>query len=240
MRSKKRKIRSSNPGEHLKLLILVARPDGCNGSIAVDLTSGALVKAIWETDTWHPINTFDVVEAVILKDTNPLNSAAVESLPLSLLPNKLKSLRKHKIRKYLKRLDTPENSYILDFLGPSVPYWTITSPQTSSAIIKVRPGMQIVCIERDDSGVEERGDSDNRTQPRFEVLVRMGWRKFDHDLPIADSAANCLLDLIGPRVIVGKELPKTLGYKPGYLVVALQDPYKGYCRKAVVGILPKV
>jgi hypothetical protein len=199
----------------LQLLVLASTDAG---SVAVDLTSGALRRVAWR----EPAPTFapyDVVEAHGLP--------AVEELPFptdmvsAVDPVLVGTMRGRRARKLLQPLVHPGHQPLLGAPTPTVTYWTLRADAPSVALVEPNAGP---VVERDRD---------------LHLRCRFRWRRLDHDLPLDDPSLEERLSHPTATRLAGGTLARALGWKPEQLLVSLDPPVEGRCQKVVAGLLPR-
>ncbi|MEI8051883.1 MAG: hypothetical protein WCI12_10670 [Actinomycetes bacterium] len=208
-------------GETLHLLVLGST---WNDSICIDLASGALVRLRipWPEDHPPDLAAFDVVEATLADSPEVDDLAQPEAATVKGLPRQIGTLRGRSVRKMLQRLQAPIDGPLLGFRGPSAPYWEFNGDRPSAALITASRGPQL--LRRRDDGT---------------TWVRFGWERDDVWLECADAHASRSLDAARRELLAGKDLATALGFKPHYLLTALNSPVEGHCYKICVAILPR-
>jgi hypothetical protein len=145
-------------GAELSLLVLGTSPLGL---AAVDLTSGAFVRAAVDVSDLTP---FDVVETRLddAQEHDPTQPEAVSLAPVAKVVDHLPPKR---AERWLRPLLHPTNNHLLGFAGPSVPFWELDG---------TRPSVGLV-----DAPADVVADAKGLPRGRFV------WRGLVHDMPIA-------------------------------------------------------
>jgi len=204
-------------GAELAMAVLAEEPDGC---VAVDLESGAFVRAI------HPPlprdaspAPFDVVTAEIASGLDPPDAARPEAVQLAAAPSRTGRLTRRRAERYLQALQHPPHGPLLGFSGVAVPYWTLSGDRPSVTLVEPAMGPQ---IRWGPAGYE----------------CRFAWQGTVHELPLGDRRLAASLWRQGVDRCAGRELTRHLGYRPQRLLVVLTPPADGYCYKQVSALLP--
>jgi len=197
----------------VRLLTLACSP---RGAAAINLDSGALVRAHW-TDNASIFAPYDVVEADHSDDEEL--AFAADSIVAS-NPRVVGAIRGRRAERLLRPLVHPSNQPLLGAPGPNVAFWTMGAGQPSVALVAPTAGP---VIERDWS---------------LKLRCRFRWRRLDHDLPLDDCRLDERLSHPTATHLSGGTLARALGWKPERLVVVLTPPRQGTCHKVVAGLLP--
>lgn len=204
-------------GAELAMAVLAEEPDGC---VAVDLESGAFVRAI------HPPlprdaspAPLDVVTAEIASPLDPPDAARPEAVQLAAAPTRTGRLTPRRAERYLQVLQHPAHGPLLGFSGVAVPYWTLSGDRPSVTLVEPAMGPQ---IRWGPAGYE----------------CRFAWQGTVHELPLGDRRLAAWLWRHGVDRCAGRELTRHLGFRPQRLLVVLTPPADGYCYKQVSALLP--
>ncbi|MCU1463923.1 MAG: hypothetical protein JWO37_3998 [Acidimicrobiales bacterium] len=208
--------RTSVVGARLELLVLAAEPRGC---VAVDLASGAFVRARYPIDQWVPLAPFDVAVAEIAEAEHPADVSRPESIDLAAAPARNGRMSPRRAERWLKALHQPRGQVVLGFPGPAAPYWTLTGDRPSVTLVDAPVGLHAV---RDPEGFR----------------VRLPWRGTRLDLPLADHHLAAALDDLGRARIGSGDLQRVLGFRPKRVLAVLTPPFRGYCYKVAAALLP--
>jgi hypothetical protein len=209
--------RTSVAGDQLRLLVLASAPDGCE---AIDLASGALVRAVYPERARVPFAAYDVVSAEVLGEDDLETPYAPEQVQLATVPEVEGRLRGRRVERSLRLVHQPRSGHLLGFAGPGVQFWTLEGDQPSVAVVQPSAGPTVVRTARG-------------------LRCRFAWRGLDHDLPLTDGALARRLENAGGNRFSGEGLARLLGARPTRLVVALTPPARGYCYKVVAALLPR-
>ena len=209
--------RAADPGTALALMVLCDGPEGC---AAVDVSSGALVRARYTEPAAAPLAPFDLVRAVIGEDPDCPDPTQPEAVALAGAPERAGRLRRRQVRRLVAPLLLPAGEQPFGFPGSAAQYWTVPGDRPSLAVLAPpRPPV-----------VRDRGNGD--------VACRFGWGPVDLELPVAHQPVR--RSAAGSRsLLTGTELGQLLGFPPDLLVLALSDPQDGRCYKVVAGFLPR-
>jgi len=212
------RTRAADPGTTLSLMVLTDGPEGC---AAVDVSSGALVRAGYPGSPGRPLLPFEVVKAVIAEDPDGPDPTQPEAVVLSAPPEPAGRIRGRQARRLLAPLVLPAGEAPFGFPGSAAPYWTVPGDRPSLALIAPdRPPV-----------VQRRGDES--------VTCRFGWGGADLELPVADRRVrHAMAGGEWPR-LAGPSMREVLGYDPSLVVMALSAPQAGRCYKVVAGLLPR-
>lgn len=198
----------------LRLLVLAAAEDGC---VAVDLGSGALVRAAHPAG--RPLSTFAVATAPVA-DSLAADHSRPESVRLAAPPRPCGRLSARRAERWLRPLLHPPSAALLGFVGRSVPYWTLAGDRPSVTVVEPTAGPEVT-------------PSASGGQCHFV------WAGLRHELPLAHSRLARALARGWWSALSASDLERVLGYRPARLVVALTPPLEGYCYKVVAGFLPR-
>jgi hypothetical protein len=209
--------RADEAGALLRLLVLSAEAGGC---IAVDLASGAFVRARFAPDSWSPLAPLDIAEAEIAPDPLVPDPSRPELVELTSSPHRVGCLSARRAERWLRPLRHPRRWPLLGLFGPAVPYWTLAGEEPSVAVIDPDPGFHAI-----DDGTF--------------VRLRFSWDGTHHDLPLADRPLTAALHDLGRVRYERGDLQRLLGYRIGRVLVALTAPHDGYCYKVVAALLPR-
>jgi hypothetical protein len=193
--------------------------DGPEGCAAVDVSSGALVRARYAGQADPPLAPFDLVRAVIAEDPDYPDPTQPEAVALEEPPRRTARLRRRQVRRLVAPLVLPDGEQPFGFPGSAAQYWTVPGDRPSLAILAPRR----VPLVRD------RGSGD--------VACRFGWGAVEMELAVAEPRVRQAA--AGGRLLTTPELRLLLGYEPELLVMALSDPQDGRCYKVIVGFLPR-
>lgn len=210
--------RAADPGTTLSLMVLADGPEGC---AAVDVSSGALVRAHYRRDPAPALDPFDLVRAVIAEDPDCPDPTQPEAVSLLEPPQRVARVRRRQVRRLVAPLLLPRGEQPFGFSGSAAQYWTVPGDRPSLAVLEPhRP-----------PAVRVRGER--------EVLCRFGWGNVDLELPVADTAVRRTLLTGDWPVLSGTGFRQALGFEADLLVLALSAPQDGRCYKVVAGFLPR-
>lgn len=114
----------------------------------------------------------------------------------------------------------PETLPILNFNGPSIAYSNVTGTSPSVSIIRLGKRQAI------------------RWNSYGELTISFPWGPIIASVPIVNETERDALGKSARPLTSDKEIASVLGYHPRYLVVGLDRPVNGYCKKLGVGLLP--
>ena len=175
--------RSAEEGIELSLLVLSVSELGL---AAVDLASGAIVRAGVEDVHGVELHPYDVVSARLAADSEPLDRTQPEAVVLDGAPTPLHRLAPRRADRWLRPLLHPERCHLLGFAGPSIPFWELDGSRPSVALVA--------------APAQVRSTRDGALRCRFL------WRSLVHDLPlVAGPAAS--LPAEASRVVVALTAP---------------------------------
>ncbi|MDQ1403365.1 MAG: hypothetical protein QOG03_1681 [Actinomycetota bacterium] len=171
--------RQATAGAELELLVLSPGRQGC---AAVDLASGALVRAE-HPPLESPSAPFDVVRASINTDEEPDEFTHPEVLTLADAPVRVRRLRGRQAERYLRPLLHPRGEPLLGFSGPAIPFWDLPVGQPSISLVDPESRPE---VSRDAGG----------------AWCRFRWRGVIHQLPlrgpVASRGSRALVSLTSP------------------------------------------
>lgn len=200
-----------------EFLVLAAGP---SGMAAVDIATGALVRASWSGRADATLDPYNVVVAALAPfDQDAAVTYAPESVALAEAPVRIGSMRSRSADRLVRRVVHPPLQPLFGFAGPAAPFWTLSGDRPSLAVIEPEAGPT---IERARDGMR----------------CRFRWRRLDHVLPLDDRVVGASLLHPTARRVRARTLGRMLGWQPRRLIVALTPPLGGQCYKVVAGILP--
>jgi len=144
---------------------------------AVDVASGALVRARWAgqpTGRWAGggvLDSYDVVVGRVAADQGVPDAARPESVVLDGPPRVVGRIRPRQAERWLRPLLHPRREPILGLAGPAAPYWTLSGDRPSLSL--VAPGSRLL-LYRVAAG----------------AFCRFRWRDRVHQLPLTPTAAH--------------------------------------------------
>jgi hypothetical protein len=210
--------RTAVAGAELTLLVLAV---GVNSCAAVDLDSGAFVRARTPGLSSLELEPYDVVSARLALDEEPPDPASPEAVALAGLPRPAGRLKRRKALRYLRPLVAPTGPDLLGFLGSSIPYWDLSGTAPSLTLVEPERGLQVM--------------AKHDVHP---VWARFQLARTLHNLPATDPRLQEVLYSSGRQALGGDALARALGFHPFYLLVALTQPMDGRCYKTVAAVLP--
>lgn len=218
------RTKAGSAGPQMRLLVLATRTDEW---AAVDMGSGAFVRARWPGAHTLGLAAFDIVSACRANQEGRLpDPVRPEAVVLDRPPTLVASFAGRRARRYLRDLVLPgaPRRPLLGFRGPATPYWTMTGTQSSLALILPEEGPQILF---------DQGDQGKDT-----AMARFSWGGVVHLLEVEDARLVAPA-ATGCSALAGDTLEEAVGFRTRYLVVAVNGPRTGHCYKAVIGALPE-
>ena len=199
----------------MRLLVLSGTPSETFG---VDLRTGSLRRLAWRR-TAPVFRPYDVIEAHAVPgdDDVPFPTDTLAAVD----PMVLGTMQGRRAGKLLKPLVHPATQPLLGAATSTVTYWTLRSDAPSIALVAPAAGP---VVERD---------------AHHHLRCRFRWSRLDHDLPIEDPRLDETLSPPTATRLAGGTLARALGWKPERLLVRLDPPVEGRCRKVVAGLLPR-
>ncbi len=198
------------PGTTLQLLVVSTGHSHCVG---IDLDSGALVRAWTSQVVDARIAPYDVVEVTVASDPDLVpDPAEPEALVIAGSPSPAGRLAGRRARKLMSPLLHPENTPLLGFHGPAVPFWE-RRPDHPSVALAETSGPLVVTLE---------GGA---------MWCHFVWSGRPQVLACSD-----------PRLFAAMERSRRdhANLRPGtYVVVALEPPVSGQCHKVVEALVPR-
>ena len=203
------------PGAQLRVLVLATTPDG---SVGIDLDSGAFVRAL-HRPCLPALRTLDVVAAELAGPPDPPDESRPEAVELQAGPRLIGRLGRRRAGRYFEALTHPAQGPLLGFSGTSVPFWTLCGDRPSLALVTPEVGPQL------------RWTQDG-------LVCRFAWQGLVHQLPLQDTRLATRMTRQRRSTCSGRDLARLAGYRPGRLLVMLAPPVEGYCHKQVSAVLP--
>jgi hypothetical protein len=208
------RCRTNTPGSTLELMVLASGRRSC---IAVDLDSGAFVRAI-EPSSRPLLAPFTVVRGrTIEPEYDRPEQPELASFERPLTPIGLINARR--AERFIRPLIHPKNRPLLGFFGPSTPWWEHETTGPSVAVVDIDKTLR--------ANLTANG-----------LRARFLWNAGVHDLPLEDLRLLGRLDWVPQHANVGLPLTEMLGFRPNRIVVAISRPLNGYCSKVIAGLLP--
>jgi hypothetical protein len=202
--------RDDTPGSELELLILSTDRDHVG---AVDLVSGALVRAWVPTGVDPRFRPYDVVAGTIGADRDwAPDPAEQEAVVLAGGLERVGRLRGRPVERYLRPLRHPRDQPLLGCHAPAVPFWERRADHPSIAVVE--PEGRAVVAQR-----------------TGRLLCWFGWRGTLVHLPFVDPRVAAAMARSGRLQLVIRRGDR--------LVVAMTPPIAGHCHKVVAGLLPR-
>ena len=211
--------RSVVDGSKLTLLVLAMVFDSY---VAIDLDSGAFVRARGSGLSALKVRPYDVVSAQLARDEEPPDPSSPEAVTLGGPPRPVGRLRHRKAERYVRRLLAPDGPALLGFVGSSIPSWDLSGAGPSLALLELERGIQVVA----------------KHDPH-PIWARFQLAQILHNLPVTDPRLHAVMSEGQKPYLSGDALSKALGFRPHYLLVTLTPPLGGRCYKAVAAALPR-
>jgi len=212
------RTRAAEPGTKLSLMVLADGPEGC---AAVDVSSGALVRAIYSGEPEKPLQPFELVRAVIAEDPDGPDPTQPDAVSLTAPPEPAGRVRGRQARRLIAPVLLPAGEPPFGFPGSAAQYWTIPGD---------RPSLAVLAPDRAPTVQMHGHDS---------VTCRFAWSGADHELPVADRRLRHAMAAGDWPRLSGPTLRQVLGFDPAWLLVALSAPQAGRCYKVVAGMLAR-
>ena len=207
--------RVAEAGAQLDLLVLASEP---NGSIGVDLASGAFVRARHPATAGRVLRPFSVASGQ-LAPGDMFDAAQPELAELNGPLRPSARLHPRKAERWLRPLLHPPRPPLLGLTGNAIPYWTLEGDRPSVSLVEPEQ----VGVARAPGG----------------YVCRFMWEHTFHELFLRDRRLLAALESRRVQSCGERQVRNLLGYSPDRLLVALTAPIQGYCYKAVMGVLPR-
>lgn len=174
------------PGTSIQVMVLAA---DAHGLLGVEVGSGAPVRARFpeaaDTGAMLALRAYDLVVAPIGESAEVPDPCQPEAVDLADLPTLVGHVGGRRAERWIRPLLHPEDSHLLGFAGPCVPFWQLDGSRPSMALVDARPQL---------------------AQALSGLHCRFVWRNLVHDLPveapptaIADEPRRVLVTLTPPR-----------------------------------------
>jgi len=150
------------------------------GLTAVNLASGAIIRAGARGLGDLDLGPYDVVRARLAVDPEPLEPTQPEAVILDGRPRPLRRLTPRQTDRWLRPLLHPERSHLLGFAGPSISFWELAAVAAAPAVVVLG-----------DDGL---------------LRCRFLWRTLVHDLPV-DARVEGYLPREAERIVVALTPP---------------------------------
>ena len=131
------------------------------------------------------------------------------------------SPRRRRLRALLEQNCVNENAPLLGSSGPSIAYAQLDGNRPSVALVKLSKRLAF-----------ERNQRSNRLSATFPFHNHLV------SFPLLDARALATFPSEETRIERLRDLEVHLGFRPGYLLLALAKVHSGYCKKVVVAVLP--
>lgn len=207
-------------GAELRLLVLAERKDEY---LAVDIDSGAFVRAHGATDTGTgPRHILDVIKVELATNDHASDLSQPEAVTMAGPARPARRVRRGRVKRYLRALVAPEGEPLLGFAASATPYWTLNGTRPSLALITPSDGVTIAKRQTDET-----------------LWARFHWAGSQYHLPVDDARLSAAVADTGRARLSGRPLASALGHRPHYLLVALAPPRNGHCYKTLAAVLPR-
>src|SRR3954471_877149 len=207
--------RVAEAGAQLDLLVLANEP---NGSIGVDLASGAFVRARHPMTAGRTLRPFSVASGELAPgDMFDASQPELAELTSALRPTA--RLSPKKADRWLRPLLHPPRPPLLGLTGNALPYWTLEGDRPSVSL-----------VEPDEIGIARAPGG---------YVCRFIWQHTFHELVLRDRRLLAALQSAHVDRCGEHQVQRLLGHAPDRLLVALTPPIQGYCYKAVMAVLPR-
>jgi len=207
--------RVAEAGAQLELLVLASEP---NGSIGVDLASGAFVRARHPVATGRVLRPFSVASGKLALG-DMFDAAQPELAELTGPLHPTTRLNPRKAERWLRPLLHPPRPPLLGLTGNAIPYWTLEGDRPSVSL-----------VEPDEVGVARAPGG---------YVCRFMWEYTFHEVFLRDRRLLAALESRRVQSCGERQIRNLLGHAPDRLLVALTAPIQGYCYKAVMAVLPR-
>ena len=207
--------RVAEAGAQLELLVLASEP---NGSIGVDLASGAFVRARHPVNNGRVLRPFSVASGELALG-DMFDAAQPELAELTGPPRPTARLNPRKAERWLRPLLHPRRPPLLGLTGNAIPYWTLEGDRPSVSLVEPEE----VGIARAPGG----------------YVCRFIWEHTFHEVFLRDRRLLAAVESRRVQSCGERQIHNLLGHAPDRLLVALTAPIQGYCYKAVMGVLPR-
>jgi len=207
--------RVAEAGAQLELLVLASEP---NGSIGVDLASGAFVRARHPIANGRILRPFSVASGELALG-DMFDAAQPELAELTGPPRPKARLNPRKAERWLRPLLHPPRPPLLGLTGNAIPYWTLEGDRPSVSL-----------VEPDEVGLARAPGG---------YVCRFMWEHTFHELFLRDRRLLAAVESSRVQTCGERQIRNLLGHAPDRLLVALTAPIQGYCYKAVMGVLPR-
>jgi hypothetical protein len=207
--------RVAEAGARLQLLVLASEP---NGSIGVDLASGAFVRARHPVVAGRTLRPFSIAGGELaMSDMFDAAQPELTELTGPLRPSA--RLHPRKAERWLRPLLHPPRPPLLGLTGNTIPYWTLEGDRPSVSL-----------VEPDEIGIARAPGG---------YVCRFVWQHTFHELFLRDRRLLAALESRQVQRCGERQVGQFLGHAPDRLLVALTAPIQGYCYKAVMAVLPR-
>jgi hypothetical protein len=207
--------RVAEAGAQLELLVLASE---ANGSIGVDLASGAFVRARHPMIAGRALRAFSIASGE-LAPGDMFDAAQPELAELTGPLRPTARLHPRKADRWLRPLLHPPRPPLLGLTGNAIPFWTLEGDRPSVSL-----------VEPDEIGIARAPGG---------YVCRFIWQHTFHELFLRDRRLLAALESAHVQRCGEREVQRLLGHGVDRLLIALTAPIQGYCYKAVMGVLPR-
>ncbi len=198
------------PGSALQLLVVSTGEKHCAG---IDLASGALVRAWSAAPVDQRLRPYDVVEVTVAREPDLVaDPSEPEAVVVSGPPKLAGRMTGRTARRLIRPLLHPQNTPLLGFHGPAIPFWERKPDHPSVALAEPQSGVVITLHEAS-------------------LWCHFLW-----------GGRPQVIGCVDPRLAGSLERIRSshARMKPGgVLVVALSPPADGHCYKVVEAVVPR-
>src|SRR3954462_16026402 len=207
--------RVAEAGAQLDLLVLANEP---NGSIGVDLASGAFVRARHPMTAGRTLRPFSVASGELAPgDMFDASQPELAELTSALRPTA--RLSPKKAARWLRPLLHPPRPPLLGLTGNAIPYWTLEGDRPSGSL-----------VEPEEVGVARAPGG---------YVCRFIWQHTFHELFLRDRRLLAAVESRRVQSCGERQFRNMPAPAPPLLLVARTAPIRAYCYKAVRGLPPR-
>jgi hypothetical protein len=198
------------PGSVLRLLVLSTGQRHC---VAIDLASGALVRAWSAAPIDQRLGPYDIVEVTVASDPDVIpDPTEPEAVVIGRPPKPDGRMTGRAARRLIRPLLYTETSPLLGFHGPAMPFWERKPDQPSVTVVEPKSALVV-------------------TQHGEGLWCHFLWGGRPQVIACRDPRFTSSLQKVGHNGV---------RFRPGtQLVVALSPPVDGHCYKIVESIVPR-
>jgi hypothetical protein len=198
------------PGTVLRLMVVSTGQRHCAG---IDIDSGALARAWAPAPIDQHLRPYDLVAVTVADNPDILpDPSEAEAIVIAGPPVPVGRLKGRRALRLIRPMLHPENVPLLGFHGPTVPFWERRADHPSVALAAPR-GPVVVTV---DQGA---------------LWCRFSWGNRPQVLACSDPRLAASLQ---------KAQRRSAELRAGtFVLVALEPPVDGLCRKVVEALLPR-